>query len=277
MTSTQLSENIEDGIIRLKRHYQICKNGYDRAAFKDLAHTLRVWMDMKNEVDRYLTHMRPTSKFINFSILPILNRSVRDYEYVVVYFPKRVIVDFASTDFAKDLPVENSLVNITSHPQGALYAENRFDSHAPKFPILDNPFFYKDSPNESLAGVRYDGYYQFSSEYWISVAKTKTLPLNDIKGYVEFRKVKFGVWVNSIAVRINYNVDGKLVLHDISRENIIRRVANGFGASHPSGGYEIQEPVSAPINRLMEYKIFGIPTPYLILLKIAQDILNEFA
>jgi hypothetical protein len=90
MTSTQLRENIDDGLIRLKRHYDICVQGYDRPALKDLVSSLRIWMDMRKWVDTYLTINKSTTKFSFFAFPSAVNRIVRNIEYVIAVFPGSV-------------------------------------------------------------------------------------------------------------------------------------------------------------------------------------------
>jgi len=95
--------------------------------------------------------------------------------------------------------------------------------------------------------------------------------------YFEFRKSSFGVWLNAQAIRIKgRNPSGSLVVFDISRETMVRRVANAMGGSHPIGGHEMNDINDPIIRELMSTQIFKIPLPYLILLKMAQDILNAF-
>ncbi|MGI4835943.1 MAG: hypothetical protein ACRYFK_21020 [Janthinobacterium lividum] len=278
MNSMQLSENIEDSIIRLKRHYAICKQGYDRAAFKDLAHTLRVWMDMKAEVDRFLTQARPASKFISYSFLPVFNKLVRQHEFIAVYFPKDVSVDFGAAKESANLPSQRDAITMYHDENKGLYAVERFNLNSAKFPIVGSANFYGEGNNDGLFKVTYEGNYCFSVSYWICIAREGVLSNSDYTKYVEYNKVKFGVWVSATAIRINYlDTNNSLILYNISRESLIRRVANILGASHPEGGFEKSDALDAPIRMLMEFKLLGIPTPYVCLLKIAQDILYEFA
>ncbi|MFN9387433.1 MAG: hypothetical protein ACK6BU_10800, partial [Cyanobacteriota bacterium] len=68
---------------------------------------------------------------------------------------------------------------------------------------------------------------------------------------------------------------GPLETVAISREMIIKRVANTLDGSHASaaGGGEVDNAFDAPVHHLLKYKVGGLPLPYFILLKVAQDIL----
>ena len=55
-----------------------------------------------------------------------------------------------------------------------------------------------------------------------------------------------------------------------------KRVANTLDGSHPSagGGGDTDNVFDAPVQHLLKYQMGGLPLPYFILLKIAQDILD---
>jgi hypothetical protein len=80
------------------------------------------------------------------------------------------------------------------------------------------------------------------------------------------------------AVRLSFPTGtGDLKSLAISREMIIRRVANTLDGSHPSaatttGGTE--NSFDPAVHHLLKYQMGGLPLPYFILLKIAQDILE---
>ena len=79
-------------------------------------------------------------------------------------------------------------------------------------------------------------------------------------------------------MRLAYHgADGTLVPMSLSRENIIRRVANTWDGSHPSIPISDrnQEHFFDPaVAHLMKYTVAGLPIPYFLLLKTAQDLLE---
>ena len=83
-------------------------------------------------------------------------------------------------------------------------------------------------------------------------------------------------WLGAEAVRVAFvGPDGKLGTVAISREMIVKRVANTLDGSHASaaGGGDTDNQFDAPVHHLLQYTMGGLPLPYFILLKIAQDIL----
>ncbi len=50
-----MSHEIKIQFNRLKRHYDSCQRLHDEISFLDLAHSLRIWVDLKSEVDKLLS------------------------------------------------------------------------------------------------------------------------------------------------------------------------------------------------------------------------------
>lgn len=82
-------------------------------------------------------------------------------------------------------------------------------------------------------------------------------------------------WLGAEAVRVCMRgSDRTLRATSISREMIVKRVANTLDSSHPSASAsDTDNTFDAPVHHLLKYIVGGIPLPYFILLKIAQDIL----
>ena len=86
-------------------------------------------------------------------------------------------------------------------------------------------------------------------------------------------------WFGSEIVRMNYRrSNGQLEIISISRETLIKRLANILDGSHTSLGKnsDFSNKFDEPIKFLMDFKCGGCPIPYYLLLKVAQDIV-EFA
>jgi hypothetical protein len=81
--------------------------------------------------------------------------------------------------------------------------------------------------------------------------------------------------MNTEVVRTNLFTKNKLSYLRLSYENLIRRVANAHGGSHPVG-HEPRNPTNDDIviNHLFSMEMHGLPSPYLILIKIAAEILR---
>jgi len=84
-------------------------------------------------------------------------------------------------------------------------------------------------------------------------------------------------WMGAEAVRLSYPAEeGALKKLVITREMIVRRVANTLDGSHPSAAgknEDMENGFDAAVHHLLQYQMGGLPLPYFILLKIAQDIL----
>lgn len=93
----------------------------------------------------------------------------------------------------------------------------------------------------------------------------------------QITRCTYAHWLGAEAVRVSYvSSRGLLEVVAISREMIVKRVANTLDGSHPSaaGGGDADNVFDAPVHHLLQYKMGGLPLPYFILLKIAQDILE---
>jgi transposase len=91
-------------------------------------------------------------------------------------------------------------------------------------------------------------------------------------------RCKFMEWMSTEAVRLSYydSIKGTQVILAISRELMIKRVANTWDGSHPSvaSDADIDNTFDAPIRHLLQFKVAGLPLPYYLLLKVARDILD---
>lgn len=264
MTSAQRKENIEDGLERLKFAYHACMQGYNRARLKDLAQILRYWADLKSEADVYIAMNRPTTMFWSYSLTKMFFRQTKSCEHVIVNFPGSVV--------AKVLPDMNPTQPGIMPGQLTHMLEIPLENHPTGTPITYSLYQAQQAP------------YFFSIKYLmilfdarISLDGPTHDPKMDARCFA-YTKAKFGPWLGHLAIQVNKKrEDGELVRFALSRETIIRRVANAFGASHPEGGYEMDNENDPVIRYLMEFKAIDLPLPYTVLLKIAHDILQGFS
>jgi hypothetical protein len=102
--------------------------------------------------------------------------------------------------------------------------------------------------------------------------------LRSLLGQGQVSRGNYAQWLGAEVIRLSYpGGDGRCTPVGISRENLIRRMANRFNASHPTDpdGSEHKEHVLDPaIQFMMKYTVAGLPVPYFILLKAAQDIIS---
>ena len=263
MTPQEIKENIEDGLVRLQRQYDICFRGFDRPAFKDLAHILRVWVDMRKEVDFYLRTNRPATKFMSYSLNPPLNRYYSDRPYFIIVFPRGVFV--SGNDIRPGFTDNASPTGLGS----GLHIDSTQKMILSTFDYMRNDYPDRDSTHR----VRYVLVVNAGMNGEIT-----TPDIGKLENLISYQKVGFGSWLDSLALRIRGVVLANNSYHllDITRETLIRRVANSLGASHPAGGYTVTDVNDPILKEMLGYTIHRVPIPYIALLKIAQDILDAF-
>jgi hypothetical protein len=102
--------------------------------------------------------------------------------------------------------------------------------------------------------------------------------LRHLLGQGEISKGNYAEWLGSEVIRLSYlEADGKCIQMGISRENLIRRMANTFNASHPRDpdtSENVDHVLDPAIQFMMKYTVAGLPVPYFVLLKAAQDIIS---
>jgi hypothetical protein len=92
----------------------------------------------------------------------------------------------------------------------------------------------------------------------------------------ESSRCTYAGWMGAEAVRLSWPMSGdNSELVTISREVLVKRVANVLDGSHPSLGSDPDNRFDAPVQYLLTCQVAGFPLPYFILLKVAQDILDE--
>ena len=226
---------------RLRRHYEVAVRTYDQVSLLDLSHSLRVWAELKQPLK---TIAPGFSKSISFKTATPAKKAfaaARGHKYVFSYMPGGVKT-FASNGQLVSGPEDASgptdltmMVSMKSTPPLV-----ELGNYCVVSAVFDESTF------KALSGER-------------------------------VKRCTYAEWLGAEAVRVSYiNAHGALEVVAISREMIVRRVANTLDGSHPSaaGGGEVDNTFDAPIHHLLQYKMGGLPLPYFILLKIAQDILE---
>lgn len=225
---------------RLRRHHEVASNTYDHVSLLDLSHALRIWTELKNELPKLLPGFSTTLSFKTASPSKKALKQVRGYQHVFSYMAGQVV-----THAHKG--------NLTSGPDYGdsfsfacrVYALNEF---------------------RTLKLSNFCAFAQCADERMVEYLKNESVTRC---GYVQ--------WLGSDIVRMCYkNSANQLVTLSLSREILIKRVANTLDGSHPSSvaTAENKNKFDEPIHYLLQFSCGGLPLPYLILLKIAQDILE---
>lgn len=230
---------------RLRRHYEDAVRTYDRVTFLDLSHSLRYWEEVSLRAAEYEGHLATTRAFETAVPIKRVRKAIRTAEYVMTYMPHGVRT-FARGDLGWKMPGRYG--HEVSYCGSVMY---RSDGGV-EFGILGNVIW-------PPAGREPDG---IREQLWKS----------------EVTKVNFRDWWAAECVRLRWTgPEPNLGDVKITRAILAKRVANTMDASHPAGGKPDGDgnQFDVPVHWLMKCFWGGIPLPYFVLLKIAQDILDR--
>jgi hypothetical protein len=232
---------------RLRRHYDVAVHTYDHVSLLDLSHSLRMWVDLKNSINDVAPRFKTTHSFVTASPSRKIMKAVRGQRFVFAFMPGGVI-------------------GYGNNGGGAFKDE---DDYYDKEGI-----FQKEITCSIIATPKEDGAMVISNFCIVNRALDNGLDIRSGKT----TRCNFIQWLGSDAVRMSYpTLNGSLESLSITREMIVRRMANNFDGSHPSittdrDSYDNK--FDKPIRSLLHFHLSGgLPLPYFILLKIAQDIL----
>jgi hypothetical protein len=226
---------------RLKRHYDASVKTYDDVSLLDLSHSLRIWADLKEALSKELPAFKATIAFRTALPAKKVLRLAKGRRHIFAYMPGGVITRASKGEIIVGPDMEGASGEMTC---GAAF----------KF-VEDGAIHLK---NFCYMGVAIDE------------SLSKAIQNEDVS------RINYSQWMAAEAVRIGYvNEQGNLVCASITRDDLIRRVANALDGSHPSVGNDRSHELDEAVQVLMLYKMGGVPLPYFILLKIAQDIVEH--
>jgi hypothetical protein len=227
---------------RLRRHYEVSVRSYDQVSLLDLSHSLRVWVELKNPLTKLAPKFSTTLAFKTAMPAKRVLKAVRGKRFVFSYMPGGVI------------------------------------TYAHKGNVLSLPDFDPETPVQSTAKImmHIDGALELSQIGIVGMVVEQ--PLLKSFGVEDQTRCNYAQWLGSEVVRVCYPVEtGTLKVVSINREMIMKRVANTLDGSHPSAASEDNagdNTFDDAVHHLLQYRVAGLPLPYFILLKIAQDILD---
>jgi len=202
---------------RLKRHYESSLNK-DEISFLDLAHTLRIWTELKGFIDRIAIE---ESILLGFEIS---NKYSKIYRSI-----------FKNSEFIS-LPLSSGVPSPKMEIKG-LALVNRAIS-----PEEVKKLYEQGPPNTRST------------------------------------KLSFTEWLSTEIFRTSATIEGNKTILPISREILIKRVANFLGASHPVGTdvADTRENLfDEHIKKLHSLIIVDYPATYYALLEVAEMIINN--
>jgi len=235
--------NIHVNYERLRRHYERCVSSFDEVSLYDLAHALRMWMDMKILADKFLVENNIGTNLLSYKVSKKLARLVTKKEHIIAGLPGGV----------------------------ATWASNQ---KIMEFSQNDKPRSFSSGVKAMIEGSGRINVAQIIVVFDYVINQEEIKILN--KGILEQRH-NFSQWLNSEIVRAQYvNSEGVKERKIISREIFIGRVANILGGSHPIADHNSDNQFNDAVRYLMNFNIAGLPTPYFLVLKVAKDILDNF-
>lgn len=227
---------------RLRRHYELSVKTYDEIALADLSHTLRIWSEMKATLANDVPSLSGSKVFRGGSPNKRVTRLLREHEFVLSYLPGGAIT-FASNGQLVQLPES-----------------------------------WNTSPGTFLVQAKVNEDQSVEMAQFCVVKKQFAVEqLNQLRDY-EQRRFGYQEWLSSEAVRVGVPTEkGNIQITPIPRDVLIRRVANKYQGSHSrlaTDNWDGESKFDASVAYLMKFRWGGLPFPYFILLKVAQDILS---
>jgi|SRR5690554_322798 len=227
---------------RLRRHYDVAVRSYDQIALLDLSHSLRIWVELKQALVSISPRFSSAISFKTAIPARKVLKAARGHRFVFSYMPGGVIT----------------------------YASRGHLSSGPEMGPNGGDF-------TTGIAVRLSDNGRMELGKYCVISTSFEQPLIKALDAEAVTRCTYVQWLASEAVRVAFNgANGDLKTVAISREMIVKRVANTLDGSHPSaaGGPDTDNQFDAPVHHLLQYKMGGLTLPYFILLKIAQDILD---
>lgn len=236
-------EKVQLHLERLRRHYDVAVRSYDMVSLLDLSHALRIWAELRSELPKIATKFATTKAFKTATPIKKVLRRVRGTRFVLSYMPGGVITYANKSHF------------VSSHVPGE-----------------------ENSPITLAASVTNNPDGSVELGMYASIAAALEPPMIKLLDEKIQTRCNYAEWMGAEVVRTCYPTEtGELKTVQISREMIVKRVANTMDGSHPSAAGAVNDGKNSfdpAIHHLLHYLMGGLPLPYFILLKIAQDILN---
>lgn len=226
---------------RLRRHYDAAVRTYDEVSLLDLSHTLRLWIELKKPLVTLAPDFSNSMMFKTAIPASKVLRAAKGHRFVFSYMPGGV----------------------------RTYASKGQLASGPGMGPNDGDFVVGVAVKMTPPLVELARYCVISTSFEQPLIKALGAESVTRCGYIQ--------WLGSEAVRVSFiNDKGVVEVVAISREMIVKRVANTLDGSHASAAAaeDTDNPFDAPVHYLLQYRMGGLPLPYFILLKIAQDILD---
>ncbi|MCG7869813.1 MAG: hypothetical protein JAY74_26010 [Candidatus Thiodiazotropha taylori] len=234
-------ERLKLHLNRLKRHYEHSLYTYDDVSLCDLSHILRMWTEIAEELvnnKEYLCLRKFKSASYNKKLLRLLKGN-----------------DYLLVDLPPDTRTYATRWTVYTGPKGTETATGGV-----KFKFNTNEKSMDFRAMYAFYNHKYDG-------------MPKLMEKNKVG------KHNISQWMGIDVVRYRYTDEDHSIIEDkISRNKLIKRIANTMDGSHPSKEQnpDSKNKFNKHVDHLMKYRLGGLPLPYFILLNTAQQILSVF-
>lgn len=243
---------------RLRRHHDMAYRTFDDVALLDLSHTLRYWTEMRGPIKDLAPEFFQARCFKVGSPRKKNFRLIRPHRYALAYLPDGVRCGAGGVEFG-------SYIEAGRH---ALDSPNAFSQIMGK----------KGQPTSVMGICVFSSYEPVDKLISHYVCVFEDLDRDDLSRLLRessIDRVTFGQWLDSVAVRFAYaGADGGRIEDRISLEMLIKRVANSLDGSHPSLAGGSTNEADPHVRHLLQFRAGGVPLPYAVLLKAAQDLLE---
>lgn len=239
---TKLMNKLLLHIERLRRHYEHSIHTYDLISLLDLSHSLRMWVDLKSTLPSINPKFNSSLSFKTEHPARKVVKEVALSEYVFCYMPEGTITHASNGELVAKVSGDET----AKYSAGGRFMRNEDDS------IIIDYLFYSTKLLDPKFGHALE--------------------------HGRVSRCNFAVWLSSEAVRYRFkDENNNFVKSSISREMLIKRIANAMDGSHPSIASQESDAnrFDEHIEFLMKFKCGGLPLPYFILLHSAQTILSK--
>ena len=231
------------------QYERLCDNlrsveaSYSEPALLDLAHTLRVWVELAGDAQELLRIYGGSARPFKTGVPKRGGlRVLKPAQYMLAFLPGGV-------------RTSHSIKNLATVPESP--------------PIGGESVIIRMKQEADTIVIDMVGYVtrQLDGDEQMKVFKSKGV-----------KRLNLVDWLGAETVRVTwYWNNGQRETEHIDRKTLIKLVANRLGGSHSNiGTLYLKDRADEILERLFQYKVRGLPFYYFLLLKIAQDIREVF-
>jgi hypothetical protein len=240
-----IQQEIRVNTLRLRRSFESSSMHCDEAALRDLAHSLRMFVDMRKK-----GHLQQAGARARGDV----SLETVDQNYFFLHMSREVTV---APDASRKIAVPSVAVNnIFSLSRDAF---NDFNKAYYSFRMNSGP------PLSVTSG-------EFLATFGLPPEDAQGLPFNSSD--LSRRSTPLWAWLDAPLITVRFH-DSRRVRHrlQMSRKEVVERVANHLGGSHPAGEAPRGKRDEA-LHVVLGYRLLGLPLPFFALMEVASGLLE---